>query len=116
MVDQGNRDTEQRVSFQTPGPADLSQVDPDDGVLSLATFWRPRPHDPKPEMPGEKVSASRSPTRCAAVTPVKPVMSILVLQAQHAVIGIYLAQICGNCRLERHSPFSIPISLIHHRP
>jgi hypothetical protein len=37
-------------------------------------------------------------------------------QAQHAVIGIYLAQICGNWRLERDSLFSIPISLIHHRP
>ena len=35
-------------------------MDPDDGVLSLATFWRPRPHDPNPEMPGEKVSASIS--------------------------------------------------------
>jgi hypothetical protein len=37
-------------------------------------------------------------------------------QAQHAVFGVHLAQICGNWRLERHSLFSSPISLIHHRP
>jgi hypothetical protein len=90
----------------------------DDVILGVdvAERARPRPAAWAAQVLLSTAPRARSAARCAAVTPVKPVMSILVLQAQHAVIGIYLAQICGNRRLERHALFNIPISLIHHRP
>ena len=42
--------------FNLPLTYDLSQVDPDGGVLVVGTYWRPRPHDPDPERPGEKLT------------------------------------------------------------
>ncbi len=35
---------------------DISRLDPNGGVLVTAAYWRPRPGDPNPEQPGEKVS------------------------------------------------------------
>ena len=34
---------------------DINNLDPNGGVLSHMTCWRPRPGDPDPEYPGEKV-------------------------------------------------------------
>jgi hypothetical protein len=34
---------------------DINNLDPNGGVLSRMTCWRPRPGDPDPEYPGEKV-------------------------------------------------------------
>lgn len=34
---------------------DIRRLDPDGGVLVHMTCWRPRPGDPNPEFPGEKV-------------------------------------------------------------
>lgn len=42
--------------FDLPLTYDLSQVDPDSGVLVVTTYWRPRPQDPDPERPGEKLT------------------------------------------------------------
>ncbi|HEY1351941.1 MAG TPA: SEC-C metal-binding domain-containing protein [Ktedonobacteraceae bacterium] len=38
------------------GP-DLNALDPEGGVLVITAYWRPRPGDPDPEQPGEKLSA-----------------------------------------------------------
>ena len=35
---------------------DLRSLDPSGGVLVIMAYWRPRPDDPDPEQPGEKVS------------------------------------------------------------
>jgi hypothetical protein len=35
---------------------DIRRLDPDGGVLVHTTCWRPRPGDPNPEQPGERVS------------------------------------------------------------
>jgi len=35
---------------------DIRQLDPNGGVLVSTTCWRPRPGDPNPELPGEKIS------------------------------------------------------------
>lgn len=44
------------MPFETPSPdIDVSKLDPKKGVLYLATYWRPRPDDPDPDMPGEKI-------------------------------------------------------------
>jgi hypothetical protein len=44
------------MSFETPSPEiDMNQLDPNKGVLSVAVYWRPRPDDPDPDMPGEKI-------------------------------------------------------------
>ncbi len=42
--------------FDLPLTYDLSQLDPDGGVLVVTTYWRPRPQDPDPERPGEKLT------------------------------------------------------------
>ncbi len=42
--------------FDLPLTYDLSQVDPDGGVLVVTTYWRPRPQDPDPDRPGEKLT------------------------------------------------------------
>jgi hypothetical protein len=33
----------------------IAELDPDGGVLVSTTCWRPRPGDPNPELPGEKI-------------------------------------------------------------
>jgi hypothetical protein len=44
------------MSFETPSPdIDVKKLNPNKGVLYLATYWRPRPDDPDPDMPGEKI-------------------------------------------------------------
>jgi hypothetical protein len=50
-------------------PNELNElIDPDGGFLCLSSHWRPKPGDPDPEMPGEKMSmASYIP--CAPVEP-----------------------------------------------
>ncbi|SRR6266702_1643533 len=35
---------------------DMGNLDPNGGVLVRTTYWRPRPRDPNPEQPGEKLS------------------------------------------------------------
>ena len=44
------------MPFETPSPEiDVNQLNPNKGVLYLAAYWRPRPDDPDPDMPGEKI-------------------------------------------------------------
>ena len=44
------------MTFEIPIPdIDMNKLNPDKGVLYLATYWRPRPDDPDPDMPGEKI-------------------------------------------------------------
>lgn len=44
------------MSFETPNPnIDVKKLNPNKGVLYLAAYWRPRPDDPDPDMPGEKI-------------------------------------------------------------
>ena len=74
----------------------MSQVDPNDGVLSLATFWRPRPNDPNPEIPGEKASVS-------LYLPVKRFLERRGFQVKGEI---------GNCDLVALSPDSPPIVVI----
>lgn len=44
-----------RAKGDIPLVHDLNNLDPNGGVLSRMTCWRPRPGDPDPEYPGEKV-------------------------------------------------------------
>lgn len=44
------------MSFETPSPnINVDKLNPNEGVLCLAAYWRPRPEDPDPDMPGEKI-------------------------------------------------------------
>lgn len=54
---------------QLPLGIDLSQLDPDSGVLYLASYWRPDARARNPDMPGQKLSIAaflpvRSSARC----------------------------------------------------
>lgn len=42
--------------FDTSMGHDLLSLDPNGGVLVCTMYWRPRPGDPNPEQPGEKLS------------------------------------------------------------
>ncbi len=56
--------------FNAPADIDLRHLDPYGGVLVSTTYWRPRPGDPHPEQPGEKVSIlSYLPTAPQALCP-----------------------------------------------
>ena len=44
-----------REAGNIPLVHDINNLDPNGGVLSHMTCWRPRPGDPDPEYPGEKV-------------------------------------------------------------
>jgi len=44
------------MSFVTPSPTVVEGLDPNKGMLCVSVYWRPRPSDPDPEMPGEKLS------------------------------------------------------------
>ncbi len=44
-----------RAKGDMPLVHDLNTLDPNGGVLAHMTCWRPRPGDPDPEYPGEKV-------------------------------------------------------------
>ena len=44
-----------RAKGNMPLVHDINNLDPNGGVLSHMTCWRPRPGDPDPEYPGEKV-------------------------------------------------------------
>lgn len=53
-----------------PPVYDISRLDPNGGVLSHLTCWRPRPGDPNPEQPGEKlIMMSYLPTDADAPCP-----------------------------------------------
>src|SRR5437879_5579636 len=58
---------------------DLRGLDPRGGVLVSATYWRPRPGDPDPELPGEKMSIwSYLPTAAGDLCPCGSGKSITV--------------------------------------
>ena len=44
-----------RAKGNMPLVHDINNLDPNGGVLAHMTCWRPRPGDPDPEFPGEKV-------------------------------------------------------------
>jgi hypothetical protein len=49
---------------------DVRRLDPNGGVLVSTTCWRPRPGDPNPEQPGEKISiVSYLPTNAEDLCP-----------------------------------------------
>jgi hypothetical protein len=49
---------------------DIRHLDPNGGVLVSTTCWRPRPGDPNPEQPGEKISiVSYLPTHAEDLCP-----------------------------------------------
>ena len=49
---------------------DLRHLDPSGGVVVYTTYWRPRPRDPNPEQPGEKLSMlSYLPTDAEEICP-----------------------------------------------
>src|ERR1700704_3798070 len=45
-----------RVRDDIPLVYDIGRLDPNGGVLVHSTCWRPRPGDPNPEQPGERVA------------------------------------------------------------
>jgi SEC-C motif-containing protein len=45
-----------RAKDDTNLVVDIGGLDPNGGVLVSTTYWRPRPGDPNPEQPGEKLS------------------------------------------------------------
>jgi hypothetical protein len=50
-------------------PNELNElIDPDGGFLCLSSHWRPKPGDPDPEMPGEKMPVRQ----WAALRPLLP--------------------------------------------
>lgn len=44
--------------LETLANINLLGIDPNGGVLTHTSFWRPKPSDPNPEQPGEKVTIS----------------------------------------------------------
>lgn len=44
-----------RARDNIPLVYDIGRLDPNGGVLAHLTCWRPRPGDPNPEQPGEKL-------------------------------------------------------------
>jgi SEC-C motif len=45
------------MAYKFQLPDSVKSLDPDTGLLCITVYWRPRPDDPDPEMPGEKLSA-----------------------------------------------------------
>jgi hypothetical protein len=59
-----------RARDDIPLVYDIGRLDPNGGVLAHLTCWRPRPGDPDPEQPGEKLfMTSYLPTDAEALCP-----------------------------------------------
>ena len=59
-----------RARDDIPLVYDIGRLDPNGGVLAHLTCWRPRPGDPNPEQPGEKLfMMSYLPTDAEALCP-----------------------------------------------